>query len=241
MTTNINDVFDLSPEEFHAQEERERIEAQQRREKEERAAREKKEAQEQLDKEAKERVLKFWTDVLTKIGEASTCRFEVRQREPYNQFRPCDLILFHPDRLSRGVVVPVGTGIGSGTSLEIHMQWFTARVDTWRNRREPAESVRSRMRKNGEFNYEALGVIARKYAAAQIAQGRKESALASTAGTVKPLVEELGYSSLEPSTNRAKPILFKFSMAREMTVDEARQAVALLRAAGYIAEKKETM
>lgn len=225
----MSDVFNLTPEEFHAQEDAERRAEQERREAAERAKQEAKLAVERKQSEQLRLNALRWRRWLTSIGACSgyggTLEYEVR--DTGNSFRPCDLYV-------RGVRVPVSEGMGSGMSLEIHLPWHTARYDSYRGRRERPESFRSRQKRDGSFNYDALGRMAARYARVELAHQAEEAAKMSAAGTVKRLGEELDYTNMEPSTDPAKPVRFKFSISRDMTEAEVRAAHAALRLAGLI-------
>ena len=220
------DIFALTPEEFHRQEETERRAEQEAREAKERAEREAAEAAERKEAQIKQVHAARWREWLTIIGGyAEGLPFEVRDTN--NDYRTCALII-------SGVQVPVSKGYGRGTSLEIHMPWYTAGYDTWKHRRFPVHKCVSRQRKDGSFNYKDLGRMAARYAQAEIKHRAEEGAKAGSAGLIKRLTTELNYRGLDPSGDPVKPVHFKFSLARDMTEDDARAAIAALRAAGLL-------
>lgn len=221
----MTDIFNLSPEQFHQQEDTERRADQERREVAERIAREK--AEDEADKKARVAAAHAnrWQSWLTAIGTSSGLPFEVRVVD--NTYRPRKLFV-------KGIRVPVSEGMGQGASLEIHLPWYTAGYDSWKHRRHPVDKCSSRQKKDGSFNYEALGAMAKRYVEAEIEHARQESAKLTAAGVVKNLTADIGYSNMEPSTDPAKPVRFKFSLNRDMTEAEARAAHAALVLAGLI-------
>ena len=222
-TTNI---FDLTPDEFHQQEETERRAEQEAREAKERAEREAAEAAEHKKAQIKQAHTARWRAWLTLIGgHADGLPFEVRDTD--NDHRPCELFV-------SGIRVPVSEGMGRGMSLEIHMPWYTAGYDNWRHSRFPVDKCVSRQKKDGSFNYEALGQMAARYAQAEINHHRDEVNKTDNDKIAKRLSDELKYRGISASVDPTKPAHFKFSMSRNMTEDNTRAAVAALRAAGLL-------
>ncbi len=129
--TNTDDIFDLTPEQFRAQEEAERRAARGARDAAARAQQEATEAAERKKAEDKTRLINRWRFWLTMIGQHAGLPFEIR--ETGNEYRPCELIV-------RGISVPVHEGYGSSRSLEISLPWHTAHYDSWKRRRESPEA-----------------------------------------------------------------------------------------------------
>lgn len=166
-----------------------------------------------------------WQSRLEQIGRASGMPYEVQVVE--NHYLPRVLIV-------QGIRVPVCEGLGMGTSLEIYMPWHAVNINPWERRLARPDVYRSRQRKDGSFNYAALGVMARRYAEAEQAYQLREGNKAGAEALVKQLKTDLNFYGLEPSGCAEKPVLFRFSISQKMTAAEARAMHAALKLAGLI-------